>query len=182
MTPPVESATFDLQPTLVGVTIVLRPLRPDDFELLFSAACDPLIWEQHPEPTRWQRPVFERFFAGGLASGGAFAILESGSGRIIGSSRYYDWNPAEGDVSIGFTFLTRDRWGGVTNGELKQLMLDHAFRFVRVVWFHVGKDNHRSRKAMEKIGATYSHIDSIELNGRPVERVFYRIDAPAVID
>lgn len=43
-------SAFDLQPTLIGSTITLRPLREADFDALHAAASDPLIWEQHPDP------------------------------------------------------------------------------------------------------------------------------------
>ena len=43
-------------------------------------------------------------------------------------------------------------WGGPTNRALKTLMLEHAFRSVDRVIFHVGAGNLRSRKAMEKLG------------------------------
>jgi N-acetyltransferase len=43
---------FELQPVLTGKLIQLRPLKPEDFEALFRAASDPLIWEQHPESDR----------------------------------------------------------------------------------------------------------------------------------
>ena len=38
------------------------------------------------------------------------------------------------------------------NRELKRLMLEHAFRFVRSVVFLVGPGNLRSQRAMEKVG------------------------------
>jgi Acetyltransferase (GNAT) domain len=96
---------FDLQPTLVGETISLRPLITDDFEALYAAASDPLIWEQHPEPLRYQRQVFDGFFAGALASGGALLVTDKTSGEVIGTSRYYEWNPDQREVAIGYTFL-----------------------------------------------------------------------------
>lgn len=168
----------DWQPVLTGDTLLLRPLRTDDFDALFAVAADPLIWEQHPEPTRWQREVFTRFFNAGMASGGAFVIIEQATGRIIGSSRYYDWQPDTREVAIGFTFLARSHWGGDTNRELKRLMLDHAFRYARTAWFHVGPDNRRSRRAMEKIGGTFSHLGPFVLNGVTHQHAYYRIDAP----
>ena len=146
---------FDLQPTLTGNLIEIRPLVREDFDALFAAGSDPLIWEQHPENDRYQRPVFERFFEGAMESGGAFAVIERRSGRIIGSSRYHNLNPAESEVEIGFTFLERAFWGGAYNGELKSLMLQHAFRFVDRVVFVVGKNNVRSQKALQKIGARF---------------------------
>ncbi|WP_336511600.1 hypothetical protein [Candidatus Accumulibacter phosphatis] len=67
---------FALQPTLIGETIFLRPLQAGDFEPLYAAASDPAIWEQHPEPLRYQRAVFAGFFASALASGGALLAIE----------------------------------------------------------------------------------------------------------
>src|SRR5687767_1840405 len=96
---------FDLQPTFKGRLIELRPLRPDDFAALFKAASDPLVWEQHPESDRYQPEVFRRFFDGAMESKGAFVIIESKSRRIIGSSRYYDYDASKREVMIGFTFL-----------------------------------------------------------------------------
>ena len=49
----------------------------------------------------------------------------------------------------------REFWGGTCNRELKQLMLDHAFRFVDRVLFVVGEQNFRSQKALAKIGASF---------------------------
>ena len=56
---------------------------------------------------------------------------------------------------MGWTFLEREFWGGTYNRELKQLMLDHAFRFVDRVLFVVGEQNFRSQKALAKIGASF---------------------------
>ena len=150
---PVDSAprTFDLQPRLEGERIELRPLTPADFDALYAAARDPLIWELHPERTRHERAVFQRYFDGAIASRGAFAIIDRATGRIIGSSRYCNLLPRE--VEIGWTFLERAYWGGTYNRELKRLMIEHALRFVPRVVFVVGERNYRSRRALEKIGA-----------------------------
>jgi RimJ/RimL family protein N-acetyltransferase len=146
---------FDLQPTLHGNLIQLRPLRREDFDALFVAASDPLIWEQHPESDRYTKDIFQNYFDGAIDSKGAFAIIERKAGRIIGSSRYCNLKPAESEVEIGWTFLERKYWGGSFNRELKTLMLDHAFRFVDRVVFVVGENNMRSQKALEKIGAMF---------------------------
>lgn len=146
---------FDLQPTLKGRLIELRPLKRTDFDALFAAASDPLIWEQHPESDRYKRDVFQNYFDGAIESRGAFAIIERKSGRIIGSSRYCDLDPEKSEVEIGWTFLERAFWGGEYNRELKSLMLDHAFQFVGRVVFIVGEGNLRSQKALLKIGARF---------------------------
>jgi RimJ/RimL family protein N-acetyltransferase len=143
---------FELQPTLTGTLLELRPLRPEDFDELYAIASDPGIWELHPEPDRYKEDVFRGFFQGAMDSGGAFAVIDRASGRIIGSSRYFGYDEARSEIEIGWTFLARTYWGGLYNRELKELMLRHAFRFVDSVVFLVGPQNWRSQRAMEKIG------------------------------
>lgn len=171
-----DSAGMDLQPTLEGETLILRPLRVEDFDALYAVAADPAIWEQHPESTRYQRLVFEGFFTAALASRGALLATERASGAVIGSSRYYDWDPAGRSVAIGYTFLARSHWGGAANREMKRLMLDHAFGWADRAWFHVGKENHRSRRAMEKLGAEPALETQREHGGVLHDYVYYRID------
>jgi len=141
---------FDLQPVLRGKLIELHPLCADDFEAIHAAASDPLIWEQHPESDRYKREVFQGFFDSAMASGGAFAVIDKPSGRIIGSSRYCNLSEDGSEVEIGWTFLQREFWGGEYNRELKRLMLDHALPHLKRVVFVVGENNVRSRKALEK--------------------------------
>lgn len=145
---------FDPQPTLTGTLVQLRPLRPDDFEALYTAASDPLIWEQHPESTRYTRPVFQKYFDGALASGGAFVVIDRANGHIIGSTRYYEYKPGPpSQIEIGYTFLQRAYWGGRYNGEMKRLLVAHALQSLDRVVFRAGENNQRSRHALEKIGA-----------------------------
>src|SRR3954471_1718487 len=146
---------FDLQPTLTGKLIELRPLKPTNFDELFRAASDPLIWEQHPENTRYKKEVFQTYFDSAVESKGAFVVVDRKSGRIIGSSRYCALKSEESEVEGGYTCLERAYWGGEYNREMKQLMLDHAFKFVKRVVFVVGEDNLRSQKAMQKIGGRF---------------------------
>ena len=144
--------SFAWQPTLRGTTVTLRPLCPMDFDSLYAVARDPELWAQHPNPDRYQEPVFRGFFADAIASGGAFAIVESATDELIGSSRFHSLLPSEPSITIGYTFLARRFWGGKVNREIKDLMLRHAFQYVEMAYFHVGNRNFRSRRAMEKIG------------------------------
>ena len=127
------------QPTLVGSLIRLRPLANEDFEPLFFAASDPLIWEQHPEPDRYKRENFTRYFNQGIESKGALAIIDQKSGQMIGSSRFTLYDPAASSVEVGYTFLSRPYWQTGRNRELKLLMLNYAFQFVDSVFFYVGE-------------------------------------------
>src|SRR5881398_1774803 len=145
--------SFDLQPHLTGELIELRPLRPEDWDDLFAVASDPLIWEQHPESDRYKEDVFKVFFREALESRGALVVIDKNTQQIIGSTRFYGYDPEKSEIEIGWTFLARRYWGGSYNAEIKRLLLDHAFKFVKNVVFFVGENNIRSRKATEKIGA-----------------------------
>ncbi len=142
----------DLQPTLTGDRVLIRPLVDADWEGLYAVAADPKVWALHPATDRYQEAVFRKFFSGALASGSAFTMLERETDKIIGSSRYFGYEPKRHEIEIGWTFLGRDYWGGDYNREIKQLMLAYAFTFVDTVVFWVGVENHRSRGAMEKVG------------------------------
>jgi len=115
-------------------------------------AADPLIWEQHPAKDRYQQEQFRLFFREALESGGALVAIDTKDGRVIGSSRFHGYDGDKSEVEIGWTFLARSHWGGRYNGEMKQLMLQHAFRFVDRVVFLVGLHNRRSQRAVEKLG------------------------------
>lgn len=169
---------IELQPTLIGRTLKLRPLIADDFDALYMAASDPGIWELHPDSERYKPDVFrQRFFVSAIASGGALAIEEIDSGRIIGSSRYYEWSPEKPEISVGYTFIERSHWGKGSNAELKELMLHHIYRWARVVWFHVGETNMRSRRAVEKLGAVLSHKEERSLEGAAFTQLYYKLEA-----
>ena len=144
--------TFDLQPALQGTLLTLRPLRREDHDALFQAASDPLIWEQHPDKTRSTREGFGTMFEGAMASGGCLVARDGKTDEVIGWSRFHSYDKDSSTIEIGWTFLVRSRWGGNYNGEMKRLMLAHAFRFVDRVVLKASPINTRSQKAIEKIG------------------------------
>ncbi|KIA95528.1 acetyltransferase [Pedobacter kyungheensis] len=168
---------FDLQPTLANDLIQIVPLKETDFEALFAVASDPLIWEQHPNKDRYQREVFENFFKGAMDSKGAFIVYEKETGKIVGSSRYYDLDETDSAVAVGYTFIAREFWGKGHNHALKTLMFDYAFRFVDKIILHIGATNFRSQKATEKLGATKVGEIEVAYYGEPVKWNFvYQVD------
>jgi len=175
-----NSTTFELQPHLFGDLLELRPLRPEDWKSLFAVASDPLIWEQHPAHDRYQEEVFKEFFQEALESGGAFVVIDRKTQTIIGSSRYFGFDPGKREIEIGWTFLARSYWGGKYNAELKRLMLDHAFQFVESVVFLIGPTNVRSQKAVEKIGGMMIGRRDKTIRGETVAQVVYQIAKPTV--
>jgi RimJ/RimL family protein N-acetyltransferase len=165
------------QPQLSGRLIELRPMMVEDFEALFLVASDPLIWEQHPDRHRYKRERFEIFFRSGMDSKGALIITDKGDGAIVGSSRYSNWDSEKSVVEVGFTFLARKYWANGYNSEVKQLMLDYAFRFVDLISFYVGESNFRSQKAVLKLGAVeVKRVSSHQVGGETRSSIFYELN------
>jgi RimJ/RimL family protein N-acetyltransferase len=166
--------SFDYQPVLKGELVELRPLRAEDYDDLYAVAADPLIWEQHPVRNRHEEATFRAFFHEALVSGGALIAIDVNSQRIIGSLRFHGYDMERSEVEIGWTFLARSHWGGSYNGEMKRLMLRHAFRFVSCVVFLVGLQNIRSQRAVERIGGVRVGVRS-DAGGR--DSYVYQITA-----
>jgi len=156
-----------LQPILTNDLVRMVPLRPEHFEELYAVASDPLVWEQHPNPDRYKREVFENYFKGAIESEGAFLIRENSTNNVIGSTRFYDPDSEKSEIKIGYTFFGRSSWGKGHNQAVKKLMLDHAFTFVENVIFHVGENNIRSRIAMERLGAELINMEEVAYYGEP---------------
>lgn len=156
---------MNLQPILGNKLVTLYPLKLSDFEALYAVASDPHIWVQHPNPDRYKREVFETYFKGALESGGAFLISDNITGKVIGCTRFYDYDAQKSQVLIGYTFLARDHWGTTYNKATKSLMLDHAFKFIDNVIFHIGALNKRSQIAIERLGAVKTSEIEVEYYG-----------------
>jgi RimJ/RimL family protein N-acetyltransferase len=144
---------INIQPTLENDKVVLCPLLEQDFEALYEVASDPEIWEQHPNKDRWKREVFKTFFEGAIKSKGAFKIMDKTNGKILGSTRFYDYNEAQNSILIGYTFYATPCWGKGINSAVKTMMLDYIFQFVSTVHFHIGAENIRSQIAISRLGA-----------------------------
>jgi len=157
--------------------LLLRPLRGDDWDALFTVALDPQIWAVHPAHDRWQEPVFRQFFAEAMARGGALVVIDKDSGEIIGSSQFGEPElEGPGEIEIGWSFLARRFWGRGYNAEFKRLMLEHALSHYSRAIFQVGEDNVVSRRAMENIGGTLTaRTRDIERSGTMVRHVIYEI-------
>jgi len=167
--------TLDRQPVLASKLLLVRPLHRDDFEALWAISSDPLLWEQHPAKERAEPEGFAQWFEDAIASGGALVVLNHDDGEVIGTSRYDRLDEEASEVEIGWTFITRRLWGGLHNRDLKRLMIEHAFGSVRTVVFRVHSENQRSRRAVEKLGASMAATE-LDALGRG-ENVVYRLSA-----
>ncbi len=79
---------FDRQPTLIGESILLRPLDNSAWDNVSKAASDPSIWELHPASDRHVEATFRSYFEERLASRGSLVVVERSSDRVLGWSSY----------------------------------------------------------------------------------------------
>jgi RimJ/RimL family protein N-acetyltransferase len=89
-----------------------------------------------------------------------FAQLDATTGQVIGTTSFYEVNPAARAIAIGHTWLGRRWWRTGHNTESKLLLLTHCFQSLgaaRVVW-HTDIRNVRSQAAITRLGATREGI------------------------
>ena len=146
---------------LEGPHVRLEPLGPGHADDLLEAARDPLIWRWLPERIE-SRTDLERWLgdaARAQATGAeyAFAVVDRGTGRAVGSTRYMDVSVAHRGVEVGWTWYSTAEWGTVVNPESKLLLLTHAFEQWGAIRLYLKTDslNVRSRAAILKLGAKY---------------------------
>ena len=137
------------------ISISLLQIKKENFEELYLVASDPIIWEQHPENDRWKKEKFSIFYKNGLQNKfGFLLIFDKHKNEIIGSTRFYSYDKMDKAIRIGFTFISQKHWGTSINFQVKKMMLDYTFKYLDKVYFDIGINNFRSRKAVEKLGAS----------------------------
>jgi len=169
---------------LKGRKVELRPVEEENLGELFTVAQDPDIWRltsvDYSDPAIFYPNFKAAMHDRELGKAYPFLICLSESGRVIGTTRYLEIHPLDKKLEIGVTWMASAFWGSGINAECKQLLLEHGFETLGVnrVQFRAKADNARSRRALEKIGATFEGVmrqDKIEPNGRPRDTAFYSI-------
>lgn len=162
MTAHSDISTWIGAPTLPGTRVRLRPLTDDDAAEL-AAAVD------EPDAFRWttvpgDEPAAHGYIATADADPArvAFAVVDTldGTDAIVGTTSFYDIDPRNRSVAIGYTWYSRRVQGTTVNPESKLLLLQHAFETcgaVRVVW-HTDERNAQSRAAIAKLGAEFEGL------------------------
>jgi RimJ/RimL family protein N-acetyltransferase len=134
----------------------LEPLTLDHVDGLRLAALDGELWNLRvtsvPEPHRTQAYVHAALE---MQDRLPFAVVDSSSGNVIGTTSYHDILPAVDRVEIGYTWYARSVQRSHVNTSCKLLLLSHAFDTLgcAVVGFRTDNFNHASQKAIERLGA-----------------------------
>ena len=169
---------------LRGHTIEVRPLEVDLLDALFDVSQDPEIW-RFTSVDYSNREIFYPSFDAALRgrdTGTTYPLLIclAGSSQVIGTTRLLDVVPEDRKLEIGVTWIACQHWGTGANSECKYLLLEYCFETLNAnrVQFRAKSDNARSRRALEKIGATFEGIfrkDKIEPSGKARNTAFYSI-------
>ncbi|PYU11663.1 MAG: GNAT family N-acetyltransferase [Acidobacteria bacterium] len=169
---------------LEGRQVRLEPLREDHLAGLAAVGLDEELWRWIPSPVRTAEEMAAYI---GIAlreqNQGVslpFALVERGTGRLIGSTRYGNIDRTNHRVEIGWTWVGREWQRTAINTEAKYLLLKHAFETLGCIRVELKTDslNERSRAAILRIGAreegTFrNHM--ITASGRIRHTVYYSI-------
>ena len=109
-----------------------------------------------------------------------FVTIERSSGRIVGSTRFGNYDPENRRIEIGWTWLAPAWQRTATNTEAKYLMLTHAFEQLGCVRVELKTDvlNSASRNAILRIGAKEEGIfrkHTLMWTGRYRDSIYYSI-------
>jgi RimJ/RimL family protein N-acetyltransferase len=169
---------------LEGDFVRLEPMTLEHHAGLSAVGLDPEIWRftlavvQTPEEMRGYMDAALELQRGGTTL--PFVTIERSSGRIVGSTRFGNYDPANRRIEIGWTWIA-PRWQRTAiNTEAKYLMLSHAFEKLHCVRVELKTDvlNTRSRKAMLRIGAKEEGVlrkHSLVWDGRYRDSIYYSI-------
>lgn len=144
--------------TLRGRHVVLEPLTPAHADGLRAVVADGVL------PALWYTgvpaaDVVEAWLADALAARARgeclpFAVRDA-AGEVVGTTRFYDFDPAVPRLSIGYTWYAPRVQRTGLNTEAKCLLLAHAFETLgcAAVAFETSWHNLASRAAIARLGA-----------------------------
>jgi RimJ/RimL family protein N-acetyltransferase len=145
--------------TLERDGIRLEPLSPAHGPEISEAVKDGELWKlwftSVPAPdgvAAWMEAALAGQSRGVMLP---WAVRETQSGRLIGSTRYHDIVADLDRVEIGYTWYAASRQRSKVNTVCKLLLLAHAFETVGcgVVGLRTDNFNFRSQAAIEALGA-----------------------------
>ena len=148
---------IQVEPTALEFNGVrLEPLSLEHVDGLRLAAADGELWNLRvtsvPEPHRTQAYVHAALETKDRLP---FAVIDSSSGEVLGTTSYHDILPAIDRVEIGYTWYAKSVQRSHVNTSCKLLLLSHAFDTLgcAVVGFRTDNFNTASQKAIERLGA-----------------------------
>lgn len=176
---------------LEGTYVALEPLKHSHVEALQSAVRDGELWQlwyaSVPSPDEMVRYV-DTAIKATINGDMAFAVRSLNTQQIVGTTRFYNVEPAHKRGLIGYTWYAKSAQGTAINTEAKYLLMQYWFEVkqANAVEFRTHFFNEASRRAIERLGAKQDGIlrsHQILKDGSVRDTVVYSIIAsewPAV--
>ncbi len=145
--------------TLSERGVTLEPLALSHEAGLRAAAADGALWNLRvtsvPEPGQTRQYIEDALAMREAGSRFAFAVLDTATGRVLGSSSYHDILPAVKRLEIGYTWYAQQAQRTHVNTTAKLLLMRHAFETLgcAVVGWRTDNFNFASQAAIERLGA-----------------------------
>lgn len=145
--------------TLADRGLHLVPLELAHEDGLRAAAADGELWKLRitsvPEPEQTRAYIESALQMRAEGHRFAFAVTETATGRVLGSTSFHDILPAVKRVEIGYTWYAKSVQRSHVNTTCKLLMMGHAFDTLgcHVVGWRTDNYNFASQKAIERLGA-----------------------------
>ena len=172
--------------TLEGQHTRLEPLSVAHHEALLTAAGDGELWNSTvtlvPNRDTMTGYIEAALTAQTRGSELPFVIIRKSSGKVVGTTRFYEIDPNDRRLAIGYTWLSVGAQRTAVNTEAKLLLLTHAFEFWKFnrVEFITDVLNQQSRRAILRLGAKEEGIlrsHMVMPNGRIRDSVCFSIIA-----
>ena len=140
-----------------GVT--LEPLTLAHEAGLQAAAADGALWNLRitsvPAPQETRAYIDTALAMREAGHRFAFAVLDTATGQVLGSTSYHDIVPAVQRLEIGYTWYAQQVQRTHVNTTCKLLLMRHAFETLgcAVVGWRTDNFNFASQRAIERLGA-----------------------------
>lgn len=172
--------------TLTGGSVRLEPMRTEHAAPLEAAARDGELWNLRVTsvPAPGETAAYVAAGLKGLADGHMlpFVVVDTASGRVIGSTRYHDIVPAVERLEIGYTWYGRSWQRTHVNTTCKLLLMQHAFETLgaQLVGWRTDNYNFASQRAIERLGARRDGVlrhHALRRDGTVRDTVMYSLAA-----
>ena len=150
--------------TLKGNLVTLAPLKREHADALLEAAADGELWNlwytSVPSEKNIEAYLNKAFHDQTEGRALLFAVIDNGTQKIIGSTRYCNADNVNFRLEIGFTWYAKSFQRTGINTECKHLLLKHAFETLNAiaVEFRTHWHNQASRTAISRLGAKQDGI------------------------
>jgi RimJ/RimL family protein N-acetyltransferase len=149
-----------VEPVILSLRgITLEPLALHHEDGLRAAAADGELWKLRitsvPEPGQTRQYIEDALAARTAGHRFAFAVLDTATGTVLGTTSFHDIVPAIRRLEIGWTWYARRVQRSHVNSTCKLLLMTHAFETLHchVVGWRTDNFNFASQAAIERLGA-----------------------------